>query len=117
MADALFTMLEQEHVARRPWLVAPSDSIWEISAEHPGGKHSWQQCLAVRVPDFATGGGVLFKTFGALEDMIAPEWITSARELLLVEAADPREAYYERDQAFLAAALAASTPTEPEEAS
>lgn len=90
--------LEQEMIARRPWTAAEPESIWNVSGHYPADRGTFMECLAVALPHHVTGGPVLFKMIGALDDLIDPDWITHGRELILVEVSDPTQAYYGADQ-------------------
>lgn len=92
---------EAQMVMARPWDVAESESIWSISGEYPKGRGTFTSCLAIALPHYATGGNVVFKMVGALDDLISPAWITSAKLLVLVHANDPSTAYYEADQEYI----------------
>lgn len=85
---------------RMPWLTAESESIWEITGTYPDGG-TFIECLAQVVPGYVTGGPVLFKMLCALDDLVAPDRITRAQELVLVYAGEPSTAYWERDQRIL----------------
>ncbi|MCQ1951602.1 hypothetical protein NNX28_16920 [Arthrobacter sp. zg-Y859] len=93
--------LEQEMIARRPWTAAEPESIWHITGHFPKNKGSFIDCLAFALPHYVTGGPVLFKMIGAMDELIDPEWITHGRELILVEVSDPTQAYYEADQKII----------------
>ena len=84
---------------RMPWLTAESESIWEITGTYPGGG-SFIDCLAQVAPHYVTGGPVLFRMLGGLmgDQPVSPDRITRARELILVDAKNPSEAYWDRDQ-------------------
>lgn len=78
----------QEAVAltlkRRPWMNAEEWSIWEVSGTYGGSHGTFTQCLAVALPHYATGGHVLFKMIGTLDDIITPEDIVVGVEYQLV---------------------------------
>jgi hypothetical protein len=94
--------LAQEMTARRPWTKAEGESIWNINGCTPGPRGTaFTDCLAVVLPEYVTGGPVLFKMIGALDDLISPDWITSAKELMLVHVDDTRSAYYSDDQKII----------------
>lgn len=94
--------IENAMTMHRPWTVAEGESLWEITGRTPGAKGTtFIDCIAVVLPDNVTGGHVLFKMIGALDDLIRPDWITSARPLLLVLRNDPTTAYYTDDQEYL----------------
>lgn len=82
---------------RMPWLTAESESIWEITGTYLDGGR-FIDCLAQVEPHYVTGGPVLFKMLGGLDDLVTPDRITRARELILVDAKDPSVAYWDRDQ-------------------
>lgn len=92
-----------EIAAAMPWLRAAEESIWEISGTYPDGG-TFENCLASVLPAYVTGGPVVFVFMGASglispwNAPITPDRISSACELILVDANHPREAYYVRDQ-------------------
>lgn len=92
---------EAQMLMSRPWDAAESESIWEISGLYPKKGGSFKTCLAIAMPHYATGGEVLFKMIGAMDDLISPAWITRARLLILVHANAPETAYYTADQEYL----------------
>jgi hypothetical protein len=92
---------EAQMIMARPWDKAESESIWEINGVFPKKSGSFENCLAIALPHYATGGEVLFKMIGALNDLISPSWITSAKLLVLVHADDPTTAYYADDQEYI----------------
>lgn len=93
--------LEAQLLMARPWDAAESESIWTISGEYPQGRGTFIDCLATALPHYATGGEVLFKMIGALDDLISPAWITRGELLVLVYANDPSSPYYEQDADYL----------------
>jgi hypothetical protein len=95
---------EAQMLMARPWDAAESESIWSIDGLYPKGGGAFTDCLAVALPHYATGGHVLFKMIGALEELISPAWITRAKLLILVNADAPGTAYYQADQDYLRAA-------------
>jgi hypothetical protein len=104
----------------RPWDSAADWSMWEITGKYPTkpgyGRHSFTACLAVVAARYTHGiNRPLFLFIGPLGDInepVDPDWITDARPLLLVAAADPTQAYWQHDQAVLDVALAAA-PASP----
>ncbi|MBF6358151.1 hypothetical protein IU449_27010 [Nocardia higoensis] len=91
-------------LARKPWLTAECLSLWDITGNYPYGG-TFTHCLAIVLPREHTDGHLLFDLvpssgFG-LGSYIAPDWITHARRLVLVEAQDPREAYFADEQDLL----------------
>lgn len=92
-----------EIAAAMPWLYAAEESIWEITGTYPGGG-TFESCLASVLPAYVTGGPVVFVFMGASgfvapwNTPVTPDRISSAHELILVQANNPREAYYLRDQ-------------------
>lgn len=96
---------EAQMLMARPWDAAESESIWVISGLYPRAG-AFENCVAIALPHYATGGEVLFKMIGALDDLISPAWITSAKLLVLVHADDPRTAFYSADQEYIDKAAA-----------
>lgn len=78
----------------RPWDAAEDNSLWLITGEYPGKRHSFQCCLAVMLPRYTHGtDAALFVFVGALaalNDPVESAWITHAEPLTLVRADDPR---------------------------
>lgn len=71
----------------KPWFFADEDSVWLASGIYPGEQGTFDRCWAMVVPEFATGGPLLFKLVGPLlHDMpvFGPENITHAVEFELV---------------------------------
>lgn len=101
MAENELAQARAQMLMARPWDAAESESIWSISGEYPKGRGSFTDCLAIALPHYATGGEVVFKMIGALDDLISPAWITLASLLILVYADDPSSAYYEQDGEYL----------------
>ena len=95
------THLENEMIMRRPWTVAEGESVWSISGLYPKAAGAFEDCLAVALPGSMTDGHVLFKMIGGLDDIVSPDWITSAQPLLLVHRDDPATAYFPEDQEYL----------------
>ncbi len=94
--------LHTELAARMPWLHAQPDSMWEVTGRQSSGGQ-FTDCLARVLPPSITGTDVpVFEVliYGG-GYCVSASAITRARELLLVEASDPRTAYYVRDQATL----------------
>lgn len=97
-------MTDPQILMRKPWLAAEPQSIWDITGEYPYGG-TFTNCLAVVLPLHVTDGHLLFEFLppaAGLGSHIAAEWITHARRLILVDALDSAEAYYEDEQDFLA---------------
>lgn len=69
---------------RRPWMMAEEWSIWRASGEYRNGGGVFMECLMVALPHYATGGSVLFKMIGVLDDLVTPDEIERAAELELV---------------------------------
>jgi hypothetical protein len=83
-----------------PWTCAQEGSWWEVSGGVPKERHSFTDCLARVLPSFVTGSDeptFEVMVYGA-PFHVAASAITRARELILVDATNPREAYYDRDQ-------------------
>lgn len=105
--------LERQMIVRRPWTVAEPESIWNISGQYPKGKGGFIDCLAFALPHYVTGGPVLFKMIGAMDELIEPDWITHGRELILVEVSDSTRAYYEADQHIIDQSNSAASTWNP----
>ena len=75
---------EQERLARRPWLDPDDLSLWEITGTYPGGHGTFTRCLAMAIPRWVTGGGPLLKMVPLIDETVDPEWVTSAKRLLIV---------------------------------
>jgi hypothetical protein len=92
-------------LARKPWLTAESESIWDITGEYRNGG-SFTNCLAMVLPFDTTDGHRLFVLIHPnfhtspidSHALISPDWITHARRLVLVEANDPTAAYFADEQ-------------------
>lgn len=101
-------MTDPRVLARKPWLTAESESIWDITGAYRGGG-KFRNCLAMVLPFDITEGHRLFvlihpnfhESHLSTHGMIAPEQITHARRLILVEANDPTEAYFSDEQDFI----------------
>lgn len=79
--------LEQEialTLKREPWLTAEEWTFWRATGTYAAGG-SFKDCLMVRLPDFATGGAVIFQMLPPLSDVITPDRIAAAREYELKE--------------------------------
>ncbi|GAA0897872.1 hypothetical protein [Pseudonocardia zijingensis] len=100
--------VEQQMLMARPWEAAEPESLWEITGEYPGGKHSFTECLAITLPEHVTGSErPLFVFVGALattNEPVDPAWITHARPLLLVHRDEPSTAYWVDDQHWITGA-------------
>lgn len=99
--------IETEMAARKPWTVAAPDTFWVATGEK-NAQHTFTDCLARVLPSFVTGTDTpVFELLLYGSSVYVPaSSITSARELLLVEAKAPLEAFYENDQATIDIALA-----------
>lgn len=86
MNDAL-----QEEVAHtlreKPWLDPEDWSIWRVTGSYGGTRGTFEDCLAIALPGFVTGGAPLFQMLPPLTDVFTPERVTHAREYVLVERA------------------------------
>lgn len=68
-----------------PWLMAEEWSIWLATGTYRGvNRGTFRDCLMVALPHYATGGHVLFKMIGTLDDIITPDEIAHATEYELV---------------------------------
>jgi hypothetical protein len=88
-----------ELAARMPWIHAQGESWWLVTGQQSNGT-GFTDCIARVVPEMITGSDVpLFEVliYGGSHYVGAAE-ITSAKELLLVYAGDPRQAFYPDDQ-------------------
>lgn len=97
---------EQQMLMSRPWDAAEPESLWEITGEYPGEKHTFIDCLAYVLPANVSGDdGPVFVFVGALaltgSKPVIPAWITHARPLLIVHRDEPTTAYYQEDQEWI----------------
>lgn len=70
---------------RRPWMMADEWSIWRASGTYSRtDRGTFIDCLMVALPHYATGGAVLFKMIGTLDDIVTPDEIARATEYELV---------------------------------
>ncbi|MCD4535666.1 hypothetical protein LRP67_16355 [Nocardioides sp. cx-169] len=102
------TELHIELAARMPWLSAEPDSMWVASGKSPHG--SFTDCLVRALPPMVTGSETpVFEVliYAQLGYCVPASSVTTAKELLLVMADDPRTAYYVDDQPTLDAHLKA----------
>lgn len=98
-----------ELAARMPWLLAEPESIWVITGIYTRSGGTFADCLAMVLPFEHTAGARFFvlihpslhESLDSPDRLIAPNQITRARRLILVEGDDPRTAYYEDDQDFI----------------
>ncbi len=86
--EAALRAAEQQMLMARPWEAAAEHTIWEITGEYPGGRHTFHDCLAQVLPRYVTGGDrPLFLMLGPLarvNEPVDPAWISRARPLRLV---------------------------------
>jgi len=84
------TVLDEEvalTLKRRPWMMAQEWSIWQVTGTYVGeDRGTFVRCLVVALPHSVTGGSVLFKMIGPLEDVITPDEIAHGIEFKLVRA-------------------------------
>lgn len=106
MVDAI-KHAEQQMLMHRPWHATADSSIWEITGEYPGKKHSFTECLAMVAPFHVTGTDrPLFVLIGPAignPPPIDPDWISHATPLLLVHRDEPGTAYYADEQSWIGA--------------
>ncbi|WP_068059278.1 hypothetical protein [Nocardia xishanensis] len=96
-------MTDPQTLMRKPWLAAEPQSIWDITGDYPYGG-TFTNCLALVLPLHVTDGHLLFELLppaAGFSSHISPDWITSARRLILVDAQNPTEAYFADEQDFL----------------
>jgi hypothetical protein len=100
-------VLAGELAAKAPWLHAQEGSWWEVSGR-VNPRHTFKDCLARVMPAEVTGvdSMPIFEvlTYGH-SFMVNPGMIHRAREVFLVDAQDPLQAYLLRDQASIDVAL------------
>ncbi|WP_194838611.1 hypothetical protein [Nocardia sp. XZ_19_369] len=97
-----------EIVARMPWLAEP-ESMWSITGTYGRGAGTFHDCLAMVAPFDTTDGHRAFVLIHPDEHadpdcpgrLIAPNQISHARRLLLVDADDPRTAHFADEQHLL----------------
>jgi hypothetical protein len=76
---------------RRPWMIAEEWSFWRASGRYSAARGTFTDCLMVALPHYVTGGAVLFKMIGPMEDIVTPDEIDRATELRLVPASPNEE--------------------------
>lgn len=77
----------REMALARPWDTADDHSLWEVTGRSPDGQFFFARCLAMAVVDpVRVDGEPAARAFLLVPegDLIPPEFITSARPLLLV---------------------------------
>ncbi|WP_040793250.1 hypothetical protein [Nocardia paucivorans] len=95
-----------EIVARMPWLVAESGSIWAVTGTTATGRTFAHEPAIVAPYDLAQGGKPLFVLVHpdmylyelGTPPLVAADRISAAYRLVLVHADEPTTAYYLDDQ-------------------
>lgn len=74
---------------RQPWLMAEPWGFWVATGTYRGeNRGTFHDCIIVALPHYVTGGAVLFKMVGTLDDIVTPDEITHATEHELVPVSD-----------------------------